>query len=137
MKWWRVLRFAIASLRDGMAYIDCDGCILKRFPVPEAVEDKLAWWIANLAPTPRITSRLVFLWALRRLGVTLVLWTDRSPQHEPVTVAALGPYAKLFQWMEFHGGVKKLNRRPQGPVMDDKPEYVALGLGGGLLVESL
>lgn len=132
-----VLRFIFNAYRAGVAYIDVDGCILKKFPVPTHVfsHAALSWWKENLQPTEIVRSRIALLYVLRALGVRLVLWTNRANEHRPVTYRALGRHRDLFSELRFYNGAKDRSQ-PVGPVMDDDAKYVALGRGYSLLVES-
>lgn len=136
----QVIRFILAAFSARVAYIDCDGCILEKFEVPGNISPpfRLLWWNLNLAPTPVIRRRLFLLYALRLLGVRLVLWTNRGVQHWPVTHAALGKHVELFSSLRFRGGAKIVDRL-DGPVMDDDPVYFtcAPNFGNCLLVKSL
>lgn len=118
------LRFIAAAFTAGVAYIDCDGCILKKMPVPDTVPMpyRLIWWKHNLQPTPVIKRRLPLLYFLRFFGVRLVLWTNRERSHRMLTMRALGKHIKLFSMLQFLGGTKVLDRL-DGPVMDDDPAY--------------
>lgn len=131
-----VWKFIFAAVKAGRVYIDIDGTLLKKYPVPEYVDAgrKLKWWIENLAPTPVIKRRLPLLYLLYILGVKLIVWTNRGPSHEGVTRKALGFHANLFSRFEFHDGLKDATD-PQGPVMDDQRKYIC-GYAD-LLVESL
>lgn len=60
---------------------------------------------------------------LRVLGVRLYVWTNRPPQHEPITRQALGRHAWLFTGMHHLDGKKHLLCRA-GPCMDDQAKYV-------------
>lgn len=132
-----VLRFLLSAHVAGVAYIDVDGCILEKFPVPSRVSKHIAleWWKANLRPTPIVWQRIALLYVLRALGVRLILWTNRAPKHRAVTWRALGRHWDLFSEMRFYDGEKEY-ALPSGPVMDDQEKYVALGVGHSLLVAS-
>jgi hypothetical protein len=131
------LKFIFDAVKYGRAYIDVDGTILKKFPVPDYVDAdrKLKWWKDNLAPTAVIRRRLPLLYLLRALGVKLIIWTNRSPQHEYVTRKALGRHANLFSLFQMYDGQKDINH-PMGPVMDDQEKYINKTFNG-LLVEAL
>lgn len=133
-----MIRFIFAAVKTRVAYIDCDGCILKKFPVPEHIcmPFRLMWWRLNLAPTPVIRTRLIVLYVLRLLGVRLVLWTNRGLQHCFITVDALGKHAQLFDEMRFRDGNKILDKL-DGPIMEDDARYLACSEHPGLLVKSL
>lgn len=132
-----VLHFIFSALRTGVAYIDVDGCVLKKFPVPcyVPIHARLEWWRAHLQPTAVVRSRVVLLYVLRALGVHLVLWTNRAPEHFDVTRKALGKHWKLFRRFRFCDG-RKEDDSLSGPVMDDDQKYVDLGVGYSLLVET-
>jgi hypothetical protein len=132
------LRFIAAAFTAGVAYIDCDGCILKKFPVPSNVPMpyKLLWWTHNLEPTVVIRRRLPLLYFLYFIGVRLVLWTNREYSHCMITRQALGKHVRIFSMLRFRGGTKILDRL-DGPVMDDDRAYLPCGKGAGLLVKSL
>jgi hypothetical protein len=133
-----VLQFIRAARKAGVAYIDVDGTLLKKFEVPDSVpaEERLLWWLANKHRAKRVWSRIALLWVLRLLRVRLIMWTNRSGGLRLVTYSSLGRYTwSLFEGFQFHGGHKRYSY-PLGPVLDDEPEYVALGRPGSLLVES-
>lgn len=134
------IKFVLAALDAGVAYIDCDGCLLKKFPVPEHLKGRpvlaLLWWTTNLQPTPVIWHRLLLLYLLRLFGVRLILWTNRSAHHRTVTAHALGKHMRLFSECRFLGGAK-IKQGLDGPVMDDDEKFLACGRGPGLLVKSL
>lgn len=131
-----LFRFIFDAFLYGVAYIDCDGTILRKMPVPDEVQDKLSWWRVNLAPTPIIKKRLLLLYLLCLLDVDLILWTNRDPEHERVTRMALGKHARVFMEMRFYSGRKRVESSPSGPVMDDD-EVNLIGKGYNLLVEGL
>lgn len=136
-----MIKFIRAAFSAGVAYIDCDGCILKKFPVPDYIQQgiwRLLWWRQNLQPTPVIWHRLPLLYFLRLFGVRLVLWTNRGMQHRSVTTASLGKHIRLFDEMRFRDGCKILDRL-DGPVMDDDAAYFSCAPSSHncLLVESL
>lgn len=136
----RTLRFIAAAFTAGVAYIDCDGCILKKMPVPSTVPMpyRLIWWKHNLAPTPVVKRRLPLLYFLRFFGVALVLWTNRSHHHRRITAEALGKHARLFESMRFRDGCK-ITDTLDGPVMDDDASYLTCtpNFHSNLLVKSL
>lgn len=136
-----VIRFIFDALRYRCAYIDLDGCILRRMRCPQNIGLKgiefLLWWRENLAVCPLIKRRLPLLYLLRLLGVKLVMWTNRDFfMHGTVTFKSLGIHAKLFSEYKFYDGTKIESRVP-GPVMDDQKAYLACGKGRGLLVSQL
>jgi hypothetical protein len=134
-----VLRFLFSAYRAGVAYIDVDGCVLKKFPVPSYVpkHESLNWWKEHLKPTQVVFSRIVLCYVLSAIGVRLILWTNRRPTHRPITYLALRSHWKLFDWDEMYFCEGQKERVfLEGPVMDDDPKYVALGVGYSLLVES-
>lgn len=134
----RLIKFISTAFSAGVAYIDCDGCLLKKFPVPASVPTayKLRWWKHNLEPTSVIRRRLPLLYFLRFFGVHLVLWTNRDWMHRDVTLQALGKHIELFSLLRFRSGSKIIDRL-DGPVMDDDGIYLTCGKGAGLLVRSL
>lgn len=121
-----LLCFIFSAWLHKCAYIDMDGCLFKRMrcPLGMGANAALAWWGANLAPTPIIRRRLVLLYMLRLLGVRLYIWTNRWPQHKNLTRQALGRHAWLFdpQWLFFEGAKQDFYRC--GPCMDDQKKYV-------------
>lgn len=131
------LKFVLSAVWYGHAYIDMDGCLLHRFRCPPGSygEFALQWWMDNLRPTPIVYPRLVLLYVLRALGVRLHIWTNRSPQHKPVTRTALGRHVWLFDTQVYGAGQKAGAVLLLGPVMDDQPKYVRYGKRWGLLVE--
>lgn len=144
------LRFIWDAWLGGYAFIDMDGTILKKFRLPGGDEclvgdsrtllngmSALEWWKANLQPTAVIKRRLPLLYLLKALGVKLIVWTNRCPQHETVTRKALGVHARLFNHMLFYDGQKGKCNWLLGPVLDDDPKYLPCGTGRGLLVKSL
>ena len=134
----RTLCFIFSAWFHGHAYIDLDGCLLHRMPVPNCIPryDRLRWWIDNLRPTPIVKSRLALLYMLRALGVRLFVWTNRRPTHDVVTRIALGRHVTLFDEFYYCDGLKKEGIL-YGPVMDDQPEYIPCGSRGSLLVKQL
>lgn len=136
------VRFICNAWACGEAYIDLDGCLLKRFRCPPHLKlygsQALVWWMENLKPTPIIYRRLALLYVLRALGVRLVIWTNRqcNVHHLNVTHKALGQHMWLFSEMQFRGGLK-IQDILTGPVMDDQKAYLGCGAGPGLLVEQL
>lgn len=131
-----VWKFIFAAVKAGRVYIDIDGTLLKRFPVPDEVYSKLEWWKANLQPTPVIKRRLPLLYLLYILGVKLIVWTNRGPAHEGVTRKALGRHTNIFSIFQMYDGQKDKSF-PGGPIMDDDPRYIRNFRPGDLLVESL
>ena len=132
----KTLLFILHAVRSGHAYIDMDGCLLRRMPVPAWVppEEALDWWIANLTPTPIVKRRLALLYLLRFCRVRLYIWTNRGGRHHPVTALALGWHLWLFEdWLYMDGQKHRIPRR--GPCMDDQAKYVCER--GDLLVKQL
>lgn len=121
----KLLAFILSAVRNGCAYIDLDGCLLEPMRVPPEIhpEMALAYWVANLEPTPIVKRRLALLYVLNALGVRLYLWTNRSDFHMRVTHLALGRHARLFRCAYFMGGCKETLVR-FGPCMDDSPKYI-------------
>lgn len=138
----QTLRFIRDAVLCGCAYIDLDGCLLKRFRCPKELKlsgaRALIWWMENLAPTPIVYRRLALLYVLRLLGVRVIMWTNRTQclHHLNVTHKALRRHMWLFAEMRFRDG-QKIMDRVDGPVMDDQPAYLKCGIGPGLLVEQL
>lgn len=134
------MRFIFAAFTAGVAYIDCDGCILEKFKVPGNIDPsfRLLWWKMNLSATPVVTRQLPLLYFLRFFGVRLVLWTNRGHNHRYVTIEALGKHAQLFESMRFRDGCK-ITDRLDGPVMDDDSIYFTCApeFNHCLLVKSL
>jgi hypothetical protein len=134
----RILKFMASAVYYRCAYIDLDGCLLKRMRCPAELNLRgvyaLLWWDKNLKPTPIIKSRLALLYVLRLLGIELHVWTNRAPYHETVTKQALGRHVWLFQHMHFLHGIK-IETKVFGPIMDDQPAYLERGKCWGLLVE--
>lgn len=132
----RVLRFVWAARKHGHAYIDIDGCLLHRMPIPAHVppDQALDYWMTNLCKTRVIRSRLVLLYLLRALGVKLHVWTNRSAHHEPVTRLSLGRHYRLFSDLFYCGGHKRLVQR-RGPCMDDEERNLG-GHPADLLVKA-
>lgn len=136
-----MIRFIFDALYYGCAYIDLDGCILRRMRCPMDTGmkgiDFLLWWRENLTVRPLIKRRLPLLYLLRICGVKLIVWTNRDfGLHASVTFKSLGKHRHLFQGFQFHDGTKIQTRVP-GPVMDDQKNYLACGKGRGLLVSQL
>lgn len=132
-----MIRFILCALWYRVAYIDLDGCLLHRLSVPAEVPrgQALQWWMDNLCPTPIVRKRLALLYFLRRCGVRLYIWTNRSPRHEQLTRDALGEHGKLFSGAHFLAGHK--NKIPRiGPCMDDQDNNVG-GHRGDVLVHSV
>lgn len=134
----KLIKFIRAAFDAGVVYVDCDGTLLKKFPVPEHICSpfKLLWWSTNLDVTPVIKRRLPLLYLLRLFGVRLVLWTNRGMQHWPVTHKALGRHAMLFDMVRFRGGTKVLDSL-DGPIIEDDERYLACTQHPSLLVRSL
>lgn len=134
----QMIRFIIAAFTAGVVYVDCDGCVLKKFPVPDLVPRVFAllWWRIHLQPTKIVKRRLPLLYFLRLYGVRLVLWTNRMPRHRELTIESLGAHAWLFDELRFRDGFK-IQDRLDGPVMDDERIYLSCGKGRGLLVSSV
>ena len=132
-------KFLLRARAAGVAYIDCDGCILKRYSVPPELNlswtQSLLWWRDNLQATPTVLSRIAFCYLLRFVGVRLVLWTNRAQEHIFVTLEALGEHCLLFDDMLFRDGCK-IQDRLDGPVMDDQEAFLSCGSVPGLLVGS-
>lgn len=136
-----MIRFIASALWYRCAYIDLDGCLLRRQRCPQNLGLKgiefLLWWRENLTIAPLIKRRLPLLYLLRFLGVRLVLWTNRdSMMHSRVTVESLGLHLWLFREAIYYDGQKILSRVP-GPVMDDQKAYLSCGRGASLLVSQL
>lgn len=133
-----MIKFIRDAFTAGVAYIDCDGCILKKFPVPEHIEGgfRLLWWNTNLEPTQLIWHRLLLLYFLRLFGVRLILWTNRGLQHWDVTITSLSKHIRLFDELHFRNGLK-IEDRLNGPVMDDDENYFTCTRYSGLLVKPL
>jgi hypothetical protein len=121
----RLLRFIVSAWLHRHAYIDLDGCLLRKMPMPGGMtmDEALVYWVANLRPMPIVRRRLVLCYVLRLLGVRLYVWTNRPLEHEPITLAALGLHAWLFSAMYHLEGHKQELRR-FGPCMDDQAKYV-------------
>ena len=137
----KFLKFICAAFDTGVVYVDCDGTLLKKFPVPEHISKHgadlaLLWWSFNLVPTPVIKRRLPLLYFLRLFGVRLVLWTNRGPQHRRVTLEALGSHVHLFDTTRFRGGGKVLDRL-DGPLIEDDERYLVCTHLPSLLVKPL
>lgn len=121
----RLLKFIVAARRHGHAYIDIDGCVLHKMPIPAHVppEQALDYWMENLCETKVILHRLAFLYLLKAIGVKLHLWTNRSPQHEPVTRNSFGRHYRLFASHHYGAGQKKHLAR-LGPCIDDEQRNI-------------
>lgn len=121
----RLLKFIRAARKHGHAYVDMDGCLLHKMPIPAHVppEQALAYWMENLCATKVVLHRLVLLYLLRALGVRVHLWTNRSPEHEPVTRASLGRHYELFASHHYGAGRKRQLTR-LGPCMDDEARNI-------------
>lgn len=136
-----LLKFICAAFDAGVVYVDCDGTLLKKFPVPEHIHKHnaalaLLWWSFNLEATPVIKRRLPLLYFLRLFGVRLVLWTNRGPQHRSITLKALGVHLFLFGATRFRNGCKVLDRL-DGPVIEDDERYLVCTRLPSLLVKPL
>lgn len=145
-----MMRFIFDAVRYRCAYIDLDGCILRRMRVKDDARyihfmstqpgtnfDALLWWRENLTVRPLIKRRLPLLYLLKFLGVRLYIWTNRDFWlHSAVTFKSLGMHSRLFFGHQFHDGTKIQTRVP-GPVMDDQKAYLRCGKGRGLLVSQL
>lgn len=139
-----MIRFIFDAVRYRCAYIDLDGCILRRFKCPHSLALQgirgvgwLLWWRDNLPVRPVIKRRLPLLYLLRLLGVRLVAWTNRDQGlHHEITRQSLGFHNWLFAEFQYWDGTKILTRT-KGPVMDDQPKFLACGKGRGLLVSQL
>lgn len=120
-----MLRFILAAYKSGHAYIDMDGCLLHKMPIPSHVpaEQALNYWMVNLCPTRVVLHRLAFVYFLKALGVQVHLWTNRSPEHEQVTRESFGWHYGLFASYHYGAGYKRHVRR-QGPCMDDEDRNV-------------
>jgi hypothetical protein len=118
-------RFIKSALSTGYAYIDLDGCLLRRMRVPAHVDpkDALSWWTDNLCVTPIVKRRLALVYLLHMCGVELFIWTNRAHTHIDVTHKALGKHMTLFKFSYFLGGRKQLINR-LGPCMDDQAKYI-------------
>lgn len=114
-------RFFRDALSTGHVYVDIDGCLLHKMPIPDYVPPNRAldYWMRNLCVTKVIWKRLVLLYFLRLLGVRLHLWTNRSPQHEPVTRRSLGRHYRMFTSHGYWAGQKRHYYR-RGPCIDDE-----------------
>lgn len=134
----KFIRFIKAAFDTGVVYVDCDGVLLKKFPVPEHVAGglKLLWWSLNLEETPIIKRRLPLLYLLRLFGVRLILWTNRGIQHHKITISALGRHILLFDMLRFRNGLKIEDRLP-GPVIEDDERYFVCTRLPSLLVKPL
>lgn len=136
-----MIRFILSALRYRCAYIDLDGCLLRRMRCPPNLHlrgiEHLLWWRENLSVRPIIKRRLPLLYLLKFLGVKLYLWTNRDFWlHGQVTYQSLGTHSRLFFGHQFYDGTKIQSRVP-GPVMDDQKAYLACGKGHSLLVSQL
>lgn len=144
----RVIKFILTAWWLKYAYIDLDGCLLKRFRItrrPSEMEIRhfgsyINWaldeWTRTLRPTPIVIRRLVLLYILKALGVRLFVWTNRPPQHERITHLALGKHVWLFDAF-YHCAGAKDEMVLYGPVMDDQEKYLRCGIGWSLLVEQV
>lgn len=132
----RLIRFLIAAITYGNVYVDMDGCLLHRMPIPPHVppSEALDYWMANLCQTRLIKRRLALLYVLRAMGVKLHVWTNRSPQHEAVTRDSFGKHYRLFS--SHHYGAGKKRQYPRcGPCIDDEEKNVG-AYPGDLLVKA-
>lgn len=127
------IRFLVSAVRCGVAYIDCDGTLVEKFPVPPGIEVPLLWWSENLQPTARKRGPILLCRLLKAMGVRLILWTNRGWQHEVVTRRALGRHWYLFDEVQFRGGLK-IQDRLDGPVMEDDARYFICSRYASLLV---
>jgi hypothetical protein len=118
------LKFIAAAYASGVAYIDVDGTILRRYSWFGKKDMSLDDWMRELMPTRVIRRRLPMLYLLKWMGVRLVLWTNRPPELRWPTMLSLGKHIHLFSRTEFHNG-KKYHTIDQlnGPVMDDGDLY--------------
>jgi hypothetical protein len=114
------LKFIAAAYASGVAYIDVDGTILRRYSWYGKQDMTLQLWMENLMPTRIIKRRLPLLYLLKWMGVRLVLWTNRPPELRWPTMLSLGRHIHLFSRTEFHNGKKyeSVCYLP-GPIMDD------------------
>ena len=121
----RLLKFIANAHKHGHAYIDMDGCLLRRMLVPSSVlpSQALDWWMKNLSATAIVKRRLILLYVLKLLGVQLHIWTNRSPQHEALTRKAFGRHIWLFSSMSFAAGKKRALPR-LGPCIDDEESNI-------------
>lgn len=136
-----MIRFFLSAVRYRCAFIDLDGCILRRMRCPRNLGLKgvefLLWWREHLSVQPIIRRRLPLLYILRIMGVKLIVWTNRDASlHSNVTLQSLGIHARLFSDIRYYDGTKIQSRVP-GPVMDDQINYLACGKGHGYLVTQL
>lgn len=143
-----MIRFILAAMHYRCAYIDLDGCLLKRMRCPPELRlsgiPALLWWRDNLTVRPIIYRRLILLYLLRALGVRLYVWTNRDRKmHDGVTRASLGKHVRLFEDFQYYDGTKIMpvrwssDGRLYGPVMDDQIKYLKRGHGRGYLVKQL
>lgn len=127
--------FLLVAIQDRCAYIDMDGCLLHRMPVPAGEFDALTYWKENLCVTRIVWHRLLVLYLLKLWRVKLYIWTNRSEQHRAVTHQALGRHLRLFTGEIYAGGNKHELERC-GPCMDDQAKYIGQNIGD-LLVRQL
>lgn len=120
-----LLKFIRNARQCGHAYIDMDGCLLHKMPIPSHVlpDQALDYWMANLCATRVVRHRLALLYVLKLLGVQLHLWTNRSPEHEPVTRASFGRHYAVFVDHHYGAGKKRKVQR-LGPCIDDEERNV-------------
>lgn len=133
------LKFIRAAVRSGLAFVDVDGTLVKRFQIPADGPvitglTPLEYWKEFLPPMPLIKRRLPLLYLLRALGVRLYVWTNRGEANKPQTLESLGIHARLFSDFLFFDGLK-FTEWHTGPIMDDDVKYA--NRPGDLLVESL
>ena len=59
----RTLKFVASAWLYRHAYIDMDGCLVQKMPMPGGMtmEQALVYWKANLRPMPLVRKRLVLL----------------------------------------------------------------------------
>lgn len=121
----RAIQFVLSARKHGHAYIDMDGCLLHKMPIPAHVppEQALDYWMANLCKTDVVLHRLALVYLLKALGVQVHLWTNRSPEHESVTRASLGRHYALFSSYHYGAGSKRQVTR-LGPCMDDEERNI-------------
>lgn len=134
-----IFKFIFFAILARHAYIDLDGCLLKKFPVPKEIQgglrSRLEWWNENLQPTEIVKSRLVICYLLRLFGVKLFIWSNRGIRHTEVTKKSLGLHSKIFSVAYYYEGNKNLSRFREGPCMDDDVNFIGSNKGD-LLVES-
>lgn len=134
----KLLKFIASAWLHRHAYIDLDGCLLRKMKMPRmpgGPDAALAYWGANVAPTPIVRKRLVLCYVLKLLGVRLYIWTNRWPQHDAVTRQALGRHMWLFSGTYYMEG-KKATIARLGPCMEDQKKFLGTKYAD-LLVEPL